>query len=513
MEEQKTTTTTTTTPTTTTTSTGFFDSAAMSKGLIATDPLKEKIKGSKSVVTYTKRIYTQDQIEKICDEIFEHKNDITLWLSELKLFMSDFNDGMAPTIDDLDATDGYNQGFYLAGKAGNIKGKKTLIKHVYGMIARGDKEIALDTLDAFIQAVGSHYKSFSIALKKRMPSNTFKTRLEVAKISDKRIGVLYGLIFNGHTDDHKKYKDESVKQITSRELNHGTYKSLFEYRGFDYAKVMAEMLRIEPNYDTLIDDVIILCIWGLMRGTNYSNVKITGTTSAEGLAIIYRLCTKYSIEAKLSRGRSPDSLSISRVMSAHPHVCYKIMRKYRLTKFDFPVLEEGFQFSSGAALILRNHSIRYFFYQMWHFEFSSMISPRKITRAVSKKFADLAHNSNEFNDSLRSQITGIKADLDLAKLSLDQLKETISIYGTFKDGKRMNSAIGETGEEDIIKSLQQLLSVAQAAEDAKAKKEKKKSTKTKAKKDDETTSATATSTGSGEKGDDEDDDDDEEEET
>lgn len=184
-----------------------------------------------------------------------------------------------------------------------------------------------------------------------------------------------------------------------------TSASIFQYEGFDATRIYQLLKEKERNQTLLTNDVNLLCLIGMIRGTVIDRIK--STMSAAGGLELSRLVSKYNIKSRVAGNNKRDVITIGRIMSVFPHICLNhSTSNYRR---DFGVvgnfeLPEIARFPQFAALIPKDDTILFEQFVKWSIEMDNVINRGAGDPVRVRNFADITRRSCFFTKEQRFAI-------------------------------------------------------------------------------------------------------------
>lgn len=178
----------------------------------------------------------------------------------------------------------------------------------------------------------------------------------------------------------------------------GEFMEKVAYEGFSPEAVKKALRRKEPNAQTLRNDVFMIILFVLYRGTKVKK------TNKEGLAIMTTLTRKYGIVS--TPPKDSNTLTMSRVVAAHPIYCLTAMRHPNL---GLTVDENAcggllrvLRFTGSAAIIPKKRPDVFEAYLQWSKSFDVIINPNRADPKKVEQYASIMWNSRAYTEEERT---------------------------------------------------------------------------------------------------------------
>jgi hypothetical protein len=126
------------------------------------------------------------------------------------------------------------------------------------------------------------------------------------------------------TSYHDFLEDLVNDLVTSDEVDLTRLVGEFEFQGFDPSRLYQSLAKREKNGKVLLEDVRVLCIVLITRGTSLDKIKSRSTPDAASK--LNKLIQKYSV-SKSGRGKGPDVVTLARIGATFPYYCVMIANK------------------------------------------------------------------------------------------------------------------------------------------------------------------------------------------
>lgn len=168
----------------------------------------------------------------------------------------------------------------------------------------------------------------------------------------------------------------------------------FAYNGYTPDNLFIILRTKEPVAEILLSDIMILLAVGMTRGTNIKNILARSQPDARDQ--LKALIVKYSIQQNVGDSKDRNVVTIARIMSTFPHLCYEMaaLGVIRDPVGDKCLCPNTLRFSSAPSIITLDTN--YQLWLEWAIHFDAIINQKNPDMNKVKLYGDTAYRTTHF---------------------------------------------------------------------------------------------------------------------